>query len=921
MKWFLDTAERSRRRGSPPGKPIDDPNQFGEWIADVERPAEQYRGRYHERLAEAQGLLANRAAAQPAVAPVAAAVDVAAAAPAGGGGSPLGAAALQIAETQKGVREIGGANLGPQVEEYLASADVAPGNPWCASFITWSLEKAGKEMPGGGWAAVQTWVRNAEQGNHGLKIVSAEEARPGDIVAYDWGGQTDFGADGHIGFLKSTVNGGKFTALEGNNEDAVTEPTRSTSDANVVFIRVEGNAPAGTPAVDPAAAQAAAAVQAAPAAPSPPIDPAQFGAEGTGTGGPPSPEALALLENKNVVLDSVGIADIKAGRIDPRVIGVLTKLSQEHKITVSCMCSDHSKFTSGGSVSNHHFGRGLDIAAIDGETVGPGSTIAREVASELSSLHPDIRPNEIGSPWAISGPGYFTDAAHQNHLHIGFKEQISPDWKPPTEIASTPVAAAAAVPGTPAVGRRPRGARGGRGTPPPPKESQLFIKAVTAEEAAADQKKRSGSESMAFLKAVEPPPEPAPAAPVAPVADPAAAAVAPVADAAAVAVNAPGAYPGNDAPKEQIAAWMAGEASKRGLPPQLPIMAGLVESGLQNLNHGHADSVGFFQMRVGIWNQGAYAGYPEKPELQMKWFLDQAEAVKKQRLVAGKPIDDPAHFGEWIADVERPAEQYRGRYQEQLEEANGLLASAPATPAAAPAAAAVPVVDPAAAAASAAAVGDAKLPPEILAPVQEAIAAGNAPGPKALAAIQEASKYIGTDYKWGGSTPQTGFDCSGLMQWSYAQSGLQIPRVTYTQVEAPNGTEVADRSALKPGDLVFFSNAGDVHHVGMYLGDQKFLHAPSTGDVVKVSSLDEPYYAGQFAGGRRFDSAAPVAAVPAAAAPAAAAAAFPRSTRPTSRRRRPPSRATRPRSAARTPSSSWRSASSRRARSARSTRR
>ena len=143
------------------------------------------------------------------------------------------------------MREIGGANLGPQVEEYLAAADVAPGNPWCASFITWSLEKAGKEMPGGGWAAVQTWVRNAEQGNHGLKIVSAEEARPGDIVAYDWGGQTDFGADGHIGFLKSTVNGGKFTALEGNNEDAVTEPTRSTSDANVVFIRVEGNAPAG----------------------------------------------------------------------------------------------------------------------------------------------------------------------------------------------------------------------------------------------------------------------------------------------------------------------------------------------------------------------------------------------------------------------------------------------------------------------------------------------------------------------------------------------------------------------------------------------------------------------------------------------------------------------------------------------------
>ncbi|MDA0142605.1 C40 family peptidase, partial [Solirubrobacter deserti] len=179
-------------------------------------------------------------------------------------------------------------------------------------------------------------------------------------------------------------------------------------------------------------------------------------------------------------------------------------------------------------------------------------------------------------------------------------------------------------------------------------------------------------------------------------------------------------------------------------------------------------------------------------------------------------------------------------------------------PVAAPVAAAP--VDPAAAA------GLAGLPADIAGPLQQAIAAGNGPGPKALAAIQEASKHMGTPYKWGGSTPQTGFDCSGLMQWSYAQSGIQIPRVTYTQIES--GTEVADRNQLKPGDLVFFAANGDVHHVGMFLGGDKFLHAPSTGDVVKVSSLSEPYYAGQFAGGRRFDAAAPVAAAP-VAAPAA----------------------------------------------------
>ena len=139
----------------------------------------------------------------------------------GGGGSSLGAAALRVAQTQRGVRETGGANTGPQVDQYLEAAGVSPGNPWCASFITWSLEQAGHKMPGGGWAAVATWVRNAEQGGNGLKLVSAEEARPGDIVAYDCGGGSDFGADGHIGFLDSSVKDGRFTALEGNNADAV----------------------------------------------------------------------------------------------------------------------------------------------------------------------------------------------------------------------------------------------------------------------------------------------------------------------------------------------------------------------------------------------------------------------------------------------------------------------------------------------------------------------------------------------------------------------------------------------------------------------------------------------------------------------------------------------------------------------------
>ena len=289
-------------------------------------------------------------------------------------------------------------------------------------------------------------------------------------------------------------------------------------------------------------------------------------------------------------------------------------------------------------------------------------------------------------------------------------------------------------------------------------------------------------------------------------------------------------------------------------------MASLVESGVKNLNYGDADSVGFFQMRVGIWNKGEYAGFPEKPELQAKWFLDQAEAVKKQRISRGQSVTDPKQFGDWIADIERPAEQYRGRYALRLGEANSLLSSAGSAPPAAveQVAAAAPAPGAAAAAGDAAAAA--------------ASGGGGGAGPKALAALKEAQKYTGTKYKWGGSTPQTGFDCSGLVQWAYAKAGIQIPRVTDAQFSASSGTPV-DRGDLRPGDLVFFGEPGNIYHVGISMGGDKFLHAPKTGDVVKVASLKESYFSSNYAGGRRFDTSEPVAGAAAAAAPAAPAAA------------------------------------------------
>jgi hypothetical protein len=154
----------------------------------------------------------------------------------------------------------------------------------------------------------------------------------------------------------------------------------------------------------------------------------------------------------------------------------------------------------------------------------------------------------------------------------------------------------------------------------------------------------------------------------------------------AVAQTAPcaysGGYPGDSAPKTQIAAWMASGAIAAGLPGELPVMGALVESGLQNLPYGDADSAGFFGMRVPIWDQGPYAGFPANPPLQLQWFVDQAIAADQRRVAAGLPSygTDSNLWGEWVADVERPAAQYRGRYQLHLGEAGGLIAVGCALP-------------------------------------------------------------------------------------------------------------------------------------------------------------------------------------------------------------------------------------------------
>ena len=122
--------------------------------------------------------------------------------------------------------------------------------------------------------------------------------------------------------------------------------------------------------------------------------------------------------------------------------------------------------------------------------------------------------------------------------------------------------------------------------------------------------------------------------------------------------------------------------------------------------------------------------------------------------------------------------------------------------------------------------------------------------PNANPVVNMARQYLGTPYLWGGADPRKGFDCSGFVQYLYAQAGVAVGRTTYAQVK--QGQAVKDVQDLMPGDAVFFQSGGDVHHVGIYIGGGQFIHAPHTGDVVKISSLSEPYYASQFAGGRRF---------------------------------------------------------------------
>ena len=113
--------------------------------------------------------------------------------------------------------------------------------------------------------------------------------------------------------------------------------------------------------------------------------------------------------------------------------------------------------------------------------------------------------------------------------------------------------------------------------------------------------------------------------------------------------------------------------------------------------------------------------------------------------------------------------------------------------------------------------------------------------------VEYSKNYIGTPYVSGGSSP-SGFDCSGFTSYVFKQFGVSLPRTSASQ--AAIGTPVS-RAELMPGDLVFFNTYGGISHVGIYVGDDNFIHSTVPGDIVRISSLNTSYYSSRYVTARR----------------------------------------------------------------------
>lgn len=111
--------------------------------------------------------------------------------------------------------------------------------------------------------------------------------------------------------------------------------------------------------------------------------------------------------------------------------------------------------------------------------------------------------------------------------------------------------------------------------------------------------------------------------------------------------------------------------------------------------------------------------------------------------------------------------------------------------------------------------------------------------------VRTAQSMIGKPYRYGGTSPSKGFDCSGLVQYSHRVAGISVPRTTGQQ---HSGARPVSLSQLQPGDLLFFRIEGKTGHVGIYLGEGRFVHAPSSGKHVSITTLDNSYWSKRLIG-------------------------------------------------------------------------
>ncbi|MBW4719368.1 C40 family peptidase [Saccharothrix obliqua] len=240
---------------------------------------------------------------------------------------------------------------------------------------------------------------------------------------------------------------------------------------------------------------------------------------------------------------------------------------------------------------------------------------------------------------------------------------------------------------------------------------------------------------------------------------------------------------------------------ERKLPPlawQIAIQAGMTESGLRSLNYGDRDSLGIFQMRPSMgWGSPAQV---TDPIYAINKFFDVLENV---------PDWQTRRPGDSAQAVERSA--FPDRYHNWEAMAAFLIGDLGN------------VVDPAGCGAG---VGDFLL-------------ASSA----AATAIEFTKQQLGEPYLWGGNGPDQ-WDCSGILVKAFAAAGVKIPRVANDQYTS-GGAHLPVREA-KPGDLLFWAtnpaNPVTVHHVAMYLGGDEYIHAPQTGDVVKISKVNWDYH-------------------------------------------------------------------------------